>query len=315
VARASTLLTGVSYIYKQGGSTITDIELGASALSAISTASTSIFVPSDGVADGFVNGLTQFDTVIIGGVTYTITNVVVDGGTSPVNLILSAAVPASLPIGTGVFETQTFTAVTDGAGGVGNQAVDGATTTYNVTTTLQSTLTVPTVVTAVDVIQVEIVNISIVKYVRNVTRDNCTGTCTVDATHDSGDGSGAQDYYLTTGAVDVINARPTEVLEYLLVVTTPVSGALTAAVIKDVLADFTTFNSGTLRMNTQPVDDEGGTNNANGNGFTGTFPLAPAADGGGLSIQTGAPSTSGDEGTGAVSGASTINIVYKVTVS
>lgn len=308
--------TGVSYIYKDANDvTITDIQLGASALNVISTASTSITVPSDGTVDAFVNGLEQFDTVIIDSITYTITNVLVDDGTNPVTLILSAAVPANLPIGTGVFETTTFTVLTDGAGGVGNQNVNGATTTYDVTTTLQSTLTVPTVVTATDTFQVEIVNVNILKYVRNVTRDNCTGLCVVDVTHNSADGTGDQDYYLTVGAVDEVNARPSEILEYLLVVTTPASGALSNAIIKDVLADFTSFNTGTLRMNAQAVDDEGGANNANGNGFTGTFPLDSGADDGGLVIQTGAATTSGDEGTGTVTGSSTINVVYKVTVS
>lgn len=304
--------TGVSYVYKNaGGTTITQIELGASALDVISTASVTISVPSDGVLDSEVNGLAQNDTVIIGGLPYTITGTVSDTGSGSVALTLNTAVPASLPIGTGVFETTTFTVRTDGAGGVGNQVAD-ASTTYNVTTTLQTTLTVPAQVTATDTFQVEIVNVTIVKYVRNVTRDNCTGTCTIDITYDSGDGTGNQDFYLTGS--DEINARPTEVLEYLLVVTTPASGALTAALISDVLADFTTFSSGTLRMNTDAVDDEGAGVNSDDNAFGGTFPLDPDADDGGLLIQTTAVG-SADEGDGSVAGSSTIEIVYKVTVS
>ena len=316
---ANTDFTGVSYIYKNASNaTITNIVLGATALNATSTASTTITVPSDGVADSAVNGIQQNDTVVINGVVYTINAPVVDTGTGSVTLTLNAAITAGLPLGTGIYERTTFTAQTNGAGGVGNQVVDGAATSYDVTTTLQTTLTVPSQVTAADTFRVTVINVTIVKYVRNVTRDNCTnsggGACTVDASHDSGDGSGNQDYYKTDGAFSV-NARPGEKLEYLLRVITPASGTLAAAAISDVLAEFTTFDSGTLRINGQAIEDEGGANNSNDNGFGGTFPLDPAADDNGLLIQTGTPTTSGDEGSGAVSGGSEINVVYKVDLS
>jgi hypothetical protein len=68
-------------------------------------------------------------------------------------------------------------------------------------------------------------------------------------------------------------------------------------------------------MNCQQVDDEGTGNNADGNASGLTFPLDPAADGGGLSIQDGQPTTSGDEGTGGVTGGTTVNVVYRVTLS
>lgn len=312
--------TTVSYVYKDsGGSTITQVELGATALDTVSTATNTISVPSDGTADAFVNGLGQNDVIVISGTEYTITALVGDTGSGSVTLTLNTAVPAALPIGTGIFERKTFTAQTGGAGGVGNQTVDGLSTTYDVVTTLQSTLTVPTQVTATDTFQVEIVNVTINKYVRNVTRDNCIntggGACTA-VTYDPGGGAGAQDYYLTDGTTFEVTARPTEKLEYLLRVITPgTGGSLSAAVIKDVLADFTTFDSGTLRINEQAVEDEGGANNADGNGSGKVFPLDPATDDGGLLIQSGQPTTSGAEGSGTVSAGSTINIVYTVDVS
>lgn len=313
--------TNVSYIYKDAdGATVTSIGLGASALNAVSTATNTITVPSDGTADTAVNGLSQDDTVVINGVEYTITGAVNDTGSGSVTLTLNTALPAGLPVGTGVFERTTFTVETDGTAGVGNQVVEGADTTYDVTTTLQTTLLVGGQQTATDTFQVTVVNVTIVKYVRNITRDNCTlsGTatsCSADATHDSGDGSGALDYYLTSGTSDEVNARPGEVLGYLIRVSTPASGTLANAVISDVLADFTTFNSGSLRMNGQQVDDEGTGNNADGNASGLTFPLDPNADGGGLSIQDGQPTTSGDEGTGGVTGGTTVNVVYRVTLS
>ena len=235
-------------------------------------------------------------------------------------LTLDLPVPANLQVGTGVFEQTTFTVETNGSAGVGNQVVDGSDTTYDVTTTLQSTLIVPAQVTASDTFEVEIVNVSIVKYVRNMTRDNCTisgtaSTCVVDATHNSGDGAGDLDYYLTAGTTDEVNARPGETLGYLIRVSAPASGTLSDAIISDVLADFTTYVDGTLRMNGVVVDDEGTGNNSDDNGFGGTFALDPNADDNGLSIQDGTPSTSGDEGTGGVLGGQTVNVVYQVILS
>ncbi|MFT7137746.1 MAG: hypothetical protein ACJAYE_000375 [Candidatus Azotimanducaceae bacterium] len=310
---ANVNFTGVSYIYKSaGGTTIADVQLGASALNVVSTASATITVPSDGTPGTEVNGLEQNDTVIIGGVSYTIDGTVTDSGSGSVTLTLNTAVPASLPIGTGVFERTTFTARTDGANGVGTQTVSGTTTTYDVLTTLQTTLTAPFTATATDTFQVTIVNVTIEKYVRNETRANCTvGTCTAFS-YDSG--LGAEDYYLTTGT-DVIDARPLEVLEYLLVVTTPASGGtLALAVMNDVLADFTSYNTGTLRMNAVSVNDEGAGDNSNDNAFTGTFPLDPTADDNGLLIQTTAVGSSA-EGDGGVANSSSIEIVYKVTIN
>ena len=310
--------TSVSYVYKNaGGTTINNVQLGASALDVISTASATITVPSDGTADNEVNGLEENDTVIIGGVSYTIDGTVTDSGSGSVTLTLNTSVPASLPIGTGVFERTTFTAQTDGANGVGTQTVSGNTTTYDVLTTLQTTLTAPSQVTATDTFQVTIVNVTIEKYVRNVTRDNCAGACTPLNIVPDADAT-AFNFYQTDGSGDgAVDARPGEDLEYVLQITVPGSGSIAAAVISDVLADFTTFKTGTLFMNQAAVSDEGGTGNADGNtsnATTGGFPLHPSADDGGLFIQTAAPA-GGAEGDGIVAGGSTVTVAYQVDVS
>ena len=313
---ANTDFTGVSYIYKDANdATITNVVLGATAFNAEFTNATSITVPSDGVADDEVNGIKNGDTVVINGEVRTINAVVSDTGSGSVTLSLSSALTTgTLALGTGVFERKIFTAQTNGAGGVGNQTVDGAATSYDVTTTLTSTLEVPLQVSAADTFRVTIINVSIVKYVRNTTRPNCddgTPGCTADANHDSG--SGVQDFYRTDGS-NVVNARPGEELEYLLRVNVPASGTLDTAAISDVLAQFTSYVPATLRMNSAAVNDEGAGGNSNDNSFTGTFPLDPAADDGGLLIMTGAPA-GGDEGTGSVTGGSEVNVVYKVVLS
>ena len=317
---SGTDFTAVAYVFKNsGGSTITNIALGASALQVISTAATSIFIPSDGGTDPVVNGLEKDDTIIINGQMYTITNALSDTGVagSTVEVVLDTAIAAGLPIGTGLFEQTTFTVETNAAQGVGNQSDDGVNGIYQVTTTLTPTLSLPASSVATDTFQVTIVNVTIEKYVRNVTRGNCTGACTaLNIVPDAGGITFA--FYQTDGSGDgAVNARPGEDLEYVLQITTPSAGAIAAAVISDVLADFTIFKTGTLFMNQAAVSDEGGTGNADGNtsnATTGGFPLHPSADDGGLFIQTAAPA-GGAEGDGIVAGGSTVTVAYQVDVS
>jgi hypothetical protein len=308
--------TGVSYIYKDASdTTITFVELGASALNAEVTSSTTITVPSDGTADNEVNGLAQNDTVVINGTPYQITGTVTDSGSGSVTLTLDGSVTGG--VGTGVFERQTFTVETGGAGGVGSQTVAGNSTTYEVTTALNSVLTTPAQGTATDTVEVEIVNITITKYVANVTRPNCTvGTCTPAVAAFDGDGNGNVDYYLTEGTTDVVDARPGEELIYLLRVVTPTDGAMTGAVLRDILPTFTTFNTGSVYMNGQQVEDEGTAANPVNTGNGDTFPLDPDTDGGGLSIQdVNTTPAAGAEGDGDVAADETVNVVYRVTLS
>ncbi|MFT7243796.1 MAG: hypothetical protein ACI82A_001142 [Candidatus Azotimanducaceae bacterium] len=313
---ANVNFTGVSYTYESGGSTVTSLELGASAISVKTTNVNTITVPSDGgTADALVNGLQQNDKVFIVDTVYTITGVVSDDGSNPVVLTLDKPVPANLDVGTGVFEQKTFTVVTSGTNGVGSQTSKGTTTTYDVKTTLQTTLTSPAQGSATDTFEVKIVNVLIVKYVRNITRDNCTGTCT-PLPYDNGAGGGSENYYRTDAAGDgLVDARPTEVLEYLLVMTTPTDSGLTNAVVSDVLAEFTTYKAATLRLNATVVEDEGGTANPDGNSSGRVFPLHPDTDDGGLKVQSGAPTTADAEGDGVVPANNTIHLVYQVDIS
>jgi hypothetical protein len=322
----NTTFTNVSYKYQIAGGDVTEVALGASALAAgITAGATSFTIPNDGgTANATVNGLTNGDTIIIDGGTYVI-NAVIDDSSTTGNITISVNTGivdngSGLGIGTGVFERKTFNVVTSGTAGVGVQTTSGTAANYDVTTTLRPTLTVPTAADATATFTVNIVNVTILKYVRNVTRGNfspAAAACTdFDVTVDS------VTYYLTTGDGSgcTVEARPAEVLEYLVQVTTPAGGALTGAKIADAIDSFTVYKAGTTKMGSNTVttpaavNDEGtGNNSADSGGSTG-FPLASTADDSGLLIQDTATASAGDEGDGTVAASATVNVIYQVDV-
>jgi uncharacterized repeat protein (TIGR01451 family) len=289
-----------TYNYDDG--TTTSIALGATALSAVSVGTgNTISVPSDGgSADSSVNGLVAGEKVVINNVEYTIDTVTDPGGTGTATIQLTTTIADALPVGTGVFERRTFNlTVTD----VGDRVTIGNPANYNVTTTLTSVL--QGTVTVDDEINVSIVRITITKYVRNVTDENCT----------AGGGTGCNaaisftiNYHLTEGGSSV-SAGPGETLEYLIRVVTPSEAGVANAVISDVLANFTTYVAGTTKMENVAINDGAGTTPSP------TFPLDPSdSTHGGLRIQTG-PTSGGAEGDGNVAANQTVDIIYQVILS
>jgi hypothetical protein len=309
--------------YTPGTSTsISSVALGASAIKAATT-TTAFTVPNDGGTDNdnIVNGLNVNDTVIINSNPYTISAIddSVTGGDVTITLSTAhgIATTGDAGIGTGVFERKSFDVRTSNpTGGVGAQPATPATTNYIVTTTLRPTLTVPTSADATATFQVNIVNVTILKYVRNATasRGNFTEASAGDCTNNDVTVNSV-DYYLTTGAGSgcSVEARPGEVLEYLIQVTTPAGGALTSAVIKDEIDAYTTYKTGTTKMgsNNQAAPSTVVDEASDG------FPLAPGADDGGLVIQSAALGGSTAEpvfATATVDASSTVNVIYQVDV-
>ena len=85
------------------------IPLGATAVSVPALAGTNtLTVPSDGVADGQVNGIAAADTVVILGQTYAVATVT-DRATGNSTITLSPPLVANIPLGTLVAEQASFT--------------------------------------------------------------------------------------------------------------------------------------------------------------------------------------------------------------
>ena len=278
--------------------TPTTIELGATALSVLSTNTTTFTVPSDGdgagtygTPDATINGLIVGDKVIIGTgtVVYTIT-AISDPGTGNATVTVDTAIPASLAIGTGVFETKSFTIQTSDVGAL-------SATTGNVVVTTSISNGVDAAFT--DDIQINIVQINFDKYVRCISscdESSGTGAFDYDKTDNTTDGGGNN--YFTGG----VTAEPAGVLEYLLVVENPTLTQITNAVLSDTLPAFTSYQSNTTLLNTLAVSDEGG------------FPLdSTTADNGGLEVGD-SGSLTGGEDDGTIGASTTIYIVYQVQV-
>ena len=283
-----------------GSYTPNTIDLGASALNVLSTASVSFSIPSDGdgagtygVADAEVNGLAVNDTIIIGTGTiqYTITGIV-DDGTNNAIITVNSAIPASLPIGTGIFESTSFVFDIADVGAL-------SATTGNVVVTTSITNGTDTFN---DDIQINVVEINFDKYVRSVSDgDNGSGTGTFeyDPADNTVDGGGND--YFSAG----VTSEPNGVLEYLLVVENPTATDLTAAIITDILPAFTAYEDDTTFLNAVLVNDDGTT----------TFPLDSGASGSGLSVGDTAARTASTEDDGVIGSTTTIYIVYQVRVA
>jgi hypothetical protein len=202
------------------------IVIGATVTVGISTVS-AITVPSDGVNDGSVNGITTGDTVIISGVARTVASVVDNvSGTSTINL--SVALGSAPAAGIGVFGQKTVT-VTDTAGTI---VTPGITVEVPAHITATSNTDNSKTTTSSDAQNYYYSGLAgIIKYVRNVTTPIVGGT---SASY------GGNTYYVTG-----VTAKPGEVLEYLLVCTNSGTGPVTASVVTDGLATaYVTFKVG-----------------------------------------------------------------------
>lgn len=292
------------------------VTLGASALAAdVSTSDTSFTVPGDGTAGGGVNGLQAGDLIVIAGRYYQIDSVTEDADptlpatitidttpTGPSGLTMETSIFADANLGEGVYEFIAFTTDLDDVGDQATPGTEGE---------IEVNLTVTNGVTAdyTNQVVITVVRVEFFKYVRNVTADgdgarnsfegDCTTGGAATVTYQT------EDYYLTLGTCEV-QVLPGDTLEYYLTVKADDNSDIAGGVVADTLPDFTTYSTGTTKLNNQAVDDEAG----------GGFPLDATADDNGLLVQDDAATAqaAGAEGSGDVTQAQTAHIVYQITV-
>ncbi len=145
------------------------VTLGATAaMEAADADTTEIKVPSDGVIDDAVNGITNGDTVFINNNEYTVGAVVDDGNTATITL--TSGLQAPLAFGDRIAERETFEVTLDNVGTITEDAETGT-----VTITVTATSISPGAPEADDDVVLTLltpVGPSVEKYVRNVTPEN-----------------------------------------------------------------------------------------------------------------------------------------------
>ena len=223
------------------GLPITSITLGATApLTNAAVGATSLTVPSDGTTDGQVNGLATGDTVIIGGVPYTIAGVV-DNPTGTSTITLTTPLTVAVPAGTLIAEQAPFNLVLQNAG---TTTTPGTPAFTDVLVTATPTGTATPAAASTDTVRVNLTSVTFVKYVANITNANGPGGAGVLV--------GGTTYYPTAG---LVTAATGDVLQYYMKVTAPVGTAVPGAVLVDDVPAFTTYVANSTTLNGAPVAD------------------------------------------------------------
>ena len=237
---------------------VPSVRLGATAAAAAAAAgATTITVPSDGVADSDVNGIAANDTVIIDNKPYHVASVG-DSASGTSTITLATGLQTAVALGDGIFEYKAFTVNIQS---VGSQGSSGTNYVLDLQTSVTSNKSPTPANTYTSNVTITIVAITLNKYVRDVSNP-CTTGCTGGATYKT------KTYY-----ADGVQAKPSDTLEYLLVVQTTTAG-INNAVITDLLPAYTSYVAGSTKVNGTAVTDPTGTSTA--------FPLDSAN--GGLSL-------------------------------
>lgn len=274
------LSTGVTESAISGSTaspSVASVTLGATTVTTGTTIAASgttvITVPRDGTADTSVNGIAVGDTIVIGGAVYTVSAIsdqqVPASPSTAVTTTISVTGNGTAQVvtaGTLIAERQTVTvAVTPGSLTTG---ADGT-----VTVVLTATDGITTAATDTTVTTVTSIGLSVSKLVRNVTNAVV--------------GSGAVTYAGNTYYAGGVTGNPSEVLEYLVVVTKGSSASSATGVkVNDPIPPFTTYvaasmgidntSSGTFSALTDGDDADAGETDAStvyffpGTGGTGT---------------------------------------------
>jgi uncharacterized repeat protein (TIGR01451 family) len=272
-----------------------DLVLGATALGVTSAGSTTIHVPSDGNNAGIegtrVNGIEAGDTVIIATTEYTVANVS-DSGSGNATIQLNIATPGGLPIGTGVFESKSFTVTTTEVGSV---SAPPAPAQLTIRTNIDNGVDVPVFF---DDLNIDITQLILDKYVRCVS--GCTetiGAASVQYDRNSHTPGAGPTYYKSG-----VKATSTGILEYLVAAQNPTTSEVTGAILADVLAASTSYVEVTTFMNGITIADDSG------------FPLdAITTANGGLKLDDGTGFIG--EGDGEIGPDSSVYVVYRVLVN
>ncbi|WP_455366116.1 hypothetical protein [Kaarinaea lacus] len=227
---------------------ITDITLGATSVAAgvtiTAAGTTAVTVPSDGAADGSLNGLIAGDTVVVNGVQHTVNSITDNAsGTSTLVLNGNAGGDNAVTVGMQIGERAQFIfRVTP------TTTVDSATVTYEVSARDDASVAAATTDSTVTTVQLA-PSVTVTKYVRNV--GPCHGTLS-----DCNPAAGAvtingEDYW-TAG----VTGDPGDTLEYVIVVANAAnSGTATDVIISDPIPAFTTFVANSLLLDNDTAAD------------------------------------------------------------
>jgi hypothetical protein len=223
------------------GTTTPSIVLGGTTLAADALIGANfITVPYDNDPgnNASVNDITAGDIIIIGSNPYTVGTI--DKATTLTNNTVQIPITAAIAGTAGntgeiIGEQGTVTVVV-----TTDDITSGASGTHTISTTATSLADggVSTAQTTPTVITVRQPLLAVSKYVRNVTVPVVGGGATVSL--------GAGEDFYTTG----VNGKPTDVMEYLIVVdnTAAGSGQATDIIISDPVPQFTTFSAGTILL-------------------------------------------------------------------
>ena len=225
------------------------IPLGGTTLAATATVGQNqIIVPYDSDYDSnatSTNGITEGDIIIIGGLPYEVEvgGISEDAGTNETTITLTENLTVQGDIGDVVGERATFAVNVTTA-----ELTSGASGNYTISTTASSATDAGETMTqaTATVIRVRRPTLTIGKYVQVVNGPELVGPASASSYGpvDTGSGAGSRRYWTS------IDAPPTAVLEYIIVVTnTDVIGSqATNVVIEDAIPQFTSYVLGSMRL-------------------------------------------------------------------
>ena len=239
------------------------VPLGATAaMEAADAGEDAIKVPSDGVIDDAVNGITNGDTVFINKNEYTVGAVVDDGNTATITL--TSGLQAPLAFGDRIAERETFEVTLDNVGTI-TEGVDTSTVTITVTATSTS----PGAPTADDDVVLTLltpVGPSVEKYVRNVTLENDRNPPDNLEWVEEGFAyeypSGSETFYFRSQLNDgtpkdeaLVNAEEDDILEYLIVLKAGNQGEQSNITLNESLPPFASYLPASAKINNESIED------------------------------------------------------------
>ncbi len=221
------------------------ITLGGTTLVADTDGTTAITVPFDGNdADNAVNSIEEGDWVVINGVAYQVDTGGIDESSGATTNTATITFTAAPPIGSGsagdVVGEQMQIDVVVTTGDLNGTATSS---THTVTATIASGThsvdqTTSTVITVLRPL------LTVVKYVQVVNGPQVGGSGSSYGPIDTGSGAGSITYW------QAIDASPTAILEYIIVVENPdpLGGQATNVVIEDSIPQFTSYVLNSMRL-------------------------------------------------------------------
>lgn len=269
-----------------------------------------ITVPNDGSSNSDINGIVDGETIRFGGqvcsVDVTTDNGGLPGATSVLDIYGCASLPTGVSTGSQIGEVGSFTITFD------PDAEGAPAVTVNQTVTVKFKAGTAGTLTAQQTVDITVsaVTLTVTKYVKNISVSNCTGGVGPGA--DVGDG-GSADAVNDFCASGFVTAKPTDVLEYLIIVSGGGGSATTETKVTEPFPTFVTYTGDSVQFSTDDTTYDA----------TLTDSAADAdrvdADAATLYVYLGAGFTTangavGGETGGAFPGADTVYIIYTVVV-